>query len=485
MQSLRPRRAAVDFVSQANAPERRLLYTLMQRSVPVPGSGRINTKGDTRPSRALIARADDAAEARHSRDRPGKYGKLKNNNHNNADYAFGFQAMTLLDLDIRTTMRLLLIGNMAATVLLIAYKQHREQKRSIGIFVLAKVFQSIAWLLLSLRGEISLLLSAHLGNLLLLIGFSLEMTAFSRLTKVRRPLELAFAAVTACASILVWIFPDPSLWVAIASIATIGIYAPTAVVLLVPKNASRLQVMIGAFFLVSCAAHVVRAHSAFAHGLALLSTTAIQSLTFLSAFGLTLIGGLGFLLLMNEDLEKELIAAATVDSLTGILNRRAFFANAEIALNLALRNATPVTLLMIDIDRFKNVNDTYGHAVGDTVLASFAKNVRLHIRPHDVFGRIGGEEFAVLMIDSEAGGLHVAERIRATTEKLHAGLPAGLSYTVSIGAVTCIPQSVAELTSLLQLSDEALYQAKNDGRNRVRISHPIPGDTAPAQDTAA
>ena len=251
-------------------------------------------------------------------------------------------------------------------------------------------------------------------------------------------------------------------------------------ILLRGKDASRLQRVIGAFFLLSCTAHAFRAHSALAQGIWLLSPTSIQSLTFISALGLKLIGSLGYLLLMNEGLEKALIAAATVDLLTGILNRRAFFTNSELALNLAIRNATPVTMLMIDIDRFKLVNDTYGHAVGDSVLRAFAQNVSLHIRPHDVFGRIGGEEFAVLMIDSEAGGARVAERIRASTENQHEGLPAGLRYTISIGAFTCIPHSVSDLTTLLQRSDEALYQAKNDGRNQVRMAHSFPGNAAPA-----
>jgi diguanylate cyclase (GGDEF)-like protein/hemerythrin-like metal-binding protein/PAS domain S-box-containing protein len=169
-----------------------------------------------------------------------------------------------------------------------------------------------------------------------------------------------------------------------------------------------------------------------------------------------------------KNYEQELLKLASEDYLTRIGNRRFFYEQASREIKRSARSEEPLTLLLIDIDHFKNVNDTYGHEVGDGVLQQIASISKNSIRSIDIIGRIGGEEFAILLLDTDYEGSHTtAERLRnniANTDiKLRGNL---LRTTVSIGAVTFWGDSKT-IDFRLHHADEALYRAKNLGRNRV------------------
>ena len=160
---------------------------------------------------------------------------------------------------------------------------------------------------------------------------------------------------------------------------------------------------------------------------------------------------------------------ASIDSLTGISNRRHFYALGELELKRALRHKTSLAALMLDADHFKQVNDTHGHAVGDLVLKELAKIMSHTLREVDVFGRIGGEEFAVLLPNTSfTQALEVAERLRLKLAACNLPLPSGghISFTVSIG-LAMLASEERQLGSLLKKADMALYQAKQQGRNCV------------------
>ena len=195
----------------------------------------------------------------------------------------------------------------------------------------------------------------------------------------------------------------------------------------------------------------------------------VQSLTFLILYSFMLVGAIGFVLLSKERADHELRRAALHDHLTGILNRRAFLQNATMELHIAIRQQVPVSLLMLDIDHFKSINDTHGHAIGDVVLRVMAAQVGQILRTQDVFGRLGGEEFAVLMMGTSEAAAEVAERLRYATAQLESPNAPGVRCTISIGVYTCIPRSQEDLTQLLNRADAALYQAKVEGRNRVCV----------------
>ncbi|HEX8990029.1 MAG TPA: GGDEF domain-containing protein [Rhodocyclaceae bacterium] len=167
--------------------------------------------------------------------------------------------------------------------------------------------------------------------------------------------------------------------------------------------------------------------------------------------------------------EAELEKLAQTDFLTGLANRRHFLALAEQELARSQRYGAPLSVFMVDIDHFKNVNDSHGHQVGDTVLQGLAGICRQALRDIDVVGRLGGEEFGVLLPHTGHGdALEAAERLRRALAEaaipLEHGLP--LRITISIG-VASLEAPGTNIDTLLSHADEALYRAKNAGRNRV------------------
>ncbi|MBK9088776.1 MAG: diguanylate cyclase [Holophagales bacterium] len=181
--------------------------------------------------------------------------------------------------------------------------------------------------------------------------------------------------------------------------------------------------------------------------------------------GLRLQKALRDLAAKNEILEK----LALTDALTGLANRRAFLDALEAELARALRHDYPASLLFLDLDEFKRVNDTHGHAVGDEVLAGIARVLNGGRRRGDLAARIGGEEFAVLLpMTGRVPAALVAERIRRATEAFPLGRSIEVPVTVSIGvASTDDSPRPFEAAELLGRADAALYRAKAGGRNRV------------------
>lgn len=185
-----------------------------------------------------------------------------------------------------------------------------------------------------------------------------------------------------------------------------------------------------------------------------------------ASFG-PVVASLGFAMMCNDRLDEELRHLATIDPLTGALNRRSLAGRARHEMAEAARHKHPISLLLIDLDHFKGINDGFGHAAGDDVLRAVTSAVRAGLRETDALSRQGGEEFAVLLPhadrESAAAG---AERLRRAIEQLR--LPAPLqeqSVTVSIGVAQWAEGET--LDELLRRADAALYRAKNAGRNRV------------------
>ncbi|WP_018152883.1 GGDEF domain-containing protein [Leeia oryzae] len=168
----------------------------------------------------------------------------------------------------------------------------------------------------------------------------------------------------------------------------------------------------------------------------------------------------------QDALEKQ----ATTDSLTGLANRRYFRTLAEAEISRQMRSNRSLSLLYLDIDYFKSINDQYGHQAGDQVLTAVAAYFRISLRDQDVIARIGGEEFAILLPDtSSTEAQEIAERIRTGFAMLKTeGLPSDIKLTVSIGLTTLDTQTVT-LDELLNQADRALYQAKKLGRNQTRV----------------
>jgi len=170
-------------------------------------------------------------------------------------------------------------------------------------------------------------------------------------------------------------------------------------------------------------------------------------------------------------LESELVKQATEDMLTGVSNRRRFYDMAEREIIRGGRYNDPMVILMLDIDHFKRINDTFGHGVGDEALKRMAKACKNGLRSIDVFGRLGGEEFGALLVKADASlGRQVAERMRRSVEEIVLPTDQGLvRFTVSIGGVA-FADNHQTLGYRLQQADEALYLSKSTGRNRVNLT---------------
>ena len=176
--------------------------------------------------------------------------------------------------------------------------------------------------------------------------------------------------------------------------------------------------------------------------------------------------------LVRERGERELRHSAETDGLTGILNRRAFFSRAE-GLTDGTRNAgRPAALLVFDLDHFKAVNDRFGHLAGDRLLQTFTRVVVRNVRVDDLVGRIGGEEFAVLLLGvSHERASHIAERVRIDFAAEPIVWDGGI-VTTTVSAGVAVGADVTVLT-LFARADEALYDAKRNGRDRVHSSLPL------------
>lgn len=173
----------------------------------------------------------------------------------------------------------------------------------------------------------------------------------------------------------------------------------------------------------------------------------------------------------NAQLFEEIQHLAKTDDLTGINNRRQLFTLGNRELNRAKRYQHPFTVIMLDIDNFKEVNDTYGHAIGDEALKSLAKLCQINIRKIDILGRYGGEEFVILLPNTNLyQGNEIADRLRVQVEDTTINTDAGeIKITISLGLAQ-MDSSTPTLAALIDRADTALYQAKNTGRNRVEIN---------------
>jgi len=196
-------------------------------------------------------------------------------------------------------------------------------------------------------------------------------------------------------------------------------------------------------------------------------------MTVLSFEALLFTISIAFILLAmaKERTEHRHKTAALVDPLTGIANRRAFLQDSEAQLKRQAADPHPVAVMLLDLDNFKSINDRFGHAVGDRVLMRFAEVANGCMRRADLFGRLGGEEFAAVLVDAtRERALMVAEQIRTSfanaTYELD-GRP--IVATVSIGVVISY-DAVLDISALLAQADHALYRAKDNGRNRIEVA---------------
>ncbi len=330
-------------------------------------------------------------------------------------------------------------------------------------------------LLIGLRGRLPDVWSVLIGNLGVIAG-SWLMQAGTAIF-VRRPVPWRFAgAVVAAAALAFWywglVAPSYVLRGLVFSLAAGLAWIFTVADLLHAARGRQrtLHLAVAALFALCIAATAVRAIDAQlnAANISLFQGGALHVTWFAAAQAVIFFSPFGFLLLTSQRLQQRLDRLANEDALTGVLNRRAFLAQ---ALDLLASRPTGQggALLVLDLDHFKQLNDRHGHAAGDAVLRGFARTVAAQLRTEDLFARVGGEEFWLLLPGVDrAGAAQVAERLRAAVaaQKFAAGSQ-HLQATVSVG-VSAV--ELGDIAGALAAADRALYAAKAQGRNRVVIA---------------
>lgn len=384
-------------------------------------------------------------------------------------------------IDIRTFMLVLAIGNMGFAMLMSGYARSGADNPALRLWRVAKLVQGMAHLLGWLlpvwpSGALPATLLSMTASTALVLGVLLEVAAYCRFFDSPRALRW----LTPCGVAALMLLhgarlggATPATLAVLLSLIMTLLTGLMSYMLLRQRHASALQRIVGFNDVLLCLAMSARTVSGLLPAdVSWLSTDAAQSFVFLSGYVWMIVNSFGFLLLCKEKDDAKLARLATLDSLTGLINRRAFFEQTEHARQLALRQRRPVALMMLDIDYFKRINDRYGHAAGDTALCLFADTAMTTLRDHDIMGRLGGEEFGlVLPGTSMEGALQAAERLRAAVEA--APLSVGgqqVTLTVSIGVVML--DAAEHINAGLARADHALYTAKSAGRNRVETGEP-------------
>jgi diguanylate cyclase (GGDEF)-like protein len=382
-------------------------------------------------------------------------------------------------LDIRTLLFVLAVSNALIFVLIgSAFINRRKETKGVSCWLWSYVVQTAGWALLLLRGIAPGWLSIVVGNTLLIWSVILMYRAIRDF--LERPIAWPFSIATIALFVMVFALlygfdakrVDLVIWVSVTGGALELVCAWTLMAGIRWRQTparwtTGLWLGISGFILILRAAAVLLSPIQTYH---LYTQSLVQVTAFVSAYGAMLGASFGFNLMLHERATHILQQIARQDELTGVFNRRYLFDKVKHELSrMKRRNSDSLILMMLDIDHFKVVNDQYGHAAGDALLKSFTAQLSEILREPDVLGRYGGEEFCVLLPDTDLDkGLQVAERLRLAAKNACITVDDQvLQRTVSIGIAHACANAMPELDDLFLSADRALYRAKQEGRDRI------------------
>ncbi|MWV45642.1 diguanylate cyclase [Paenibacillus sp. HJL G12] len=380
----------------------------------------------------------------------------------------------ILSLDMKTAFVSVVLGHLFTVVLISAYRYGHKKDKLINTFYVSKWLEVIGWGLVIFRGSVPEYIYLSVVNSILFAGSAVETIALSMVQhaynrKVKRR-YLAFTLFSIIGfNILVFLDNAESTRIAFASFCT-GMFLVYPVYRMMTSSyTSKLKRLMGYLYGIVVIGLFSRSAMSLFTGesMGFFTPNVYQALSFLSLYLIMILENTGFILLYKEQADERLIQMATSDDLTGTLNRRTFIEQAESYLTQLSRSRSSVSFILFDIDHYKNINDTYGHIAGDRVLASMSALIKEKLKDVGLFGRFGGDEFAILLpgMDEKQSG-EAAEQLRQAVERMQvSSIP--VNFTISMGIVTLDRRFEPDVSKLYKWCDQALYEAKRQGRNRV------------------
>lgn len=337
------------------------------------------------------------------------------------------------------------------------------------VFLWGRLLQLLGWLALLNQSDQAPNIIWSWGSCAVFAGWSLEalaIIALKYLVFVRARLVYISVFLASLVLILKGGRFAPLIYVTcLAGLSWFWFVLPGGMLLFAKQRSSALQKTIGILYC-GCWLALVWGFTDYLAAIPVAELRLSNLGMLIGVIGHFLLGGMGYVFIKKEQLSRAMRAVADTDFLTGLLNRRAFLLLAEKLRHISIRRESKLTLLLIDIDRFKQINDRYGHTAGDEIIIHLAGILRKSMREADLACRYGGEEFIVLLPNcTHAGALQSGERIRQAVESSKLGFT---RYTVSIGIARADGRQL-QLHQLIDQADAAMYKAKELGRNRVQV----------------
>lgn len=386
------------------------------------------------------------------------------------------------------TMLLMTVASSITMAMAIFVVRGRGRGDGMGLWSGGLLLHAVAYVLLALRGQAHDLLTIVLANLLLSGSFSLALAAVHQFQGHPPPWWRLLVPLLATVVLFTLLLDNYRARLLVAG-TVFPIQLGMAIwVLLRPLQPvpGRGALLVVAGLSMQALTLVVRGVLASAYWMPLggiLEASGAQFATFFSTFIVVVLSSLGFIFMTKDRADESNRQLAAYDPLTGVANRRTLIATLDRDVARAVRAREPISLMMVDIDHFKAVNDTHGHLAGDQVLRHVAHLLRARLRAQDLVGRYGGEEFLVLLPDTASeGAFGVAQQLRRNIAEAPCELGGRqISVTVSIGVFGGRPEPGDHWDLLIDAADRALYAAKENGRNRVVLETRL---HAPAHEAA-
>jgi len=387
----------------------------------------------------------------------------------------------IISIDTQTIVFAIILVNIFMMILIISYRNALKD-RPLKLFLAAKICQMaafISWAFsLTPAGAVD---DPHVGSLTLMVGNILFIIAIAqeglavtalylkKQSRIKWIYTVMAAAFTTAYALFYAFGAGEGIRIALVSFFCIVLVIYPAVYLMANKQKSYLQRVVGILYFLIISGLFTRmliVAGIFGHDQAMQDEG--YSWANFALFVMMILASTGYFLLAKEQADIRLLYRANTDSLTGVLNRRAFFEQGQRIIRYFERKKEPVTFMIFDIDGFKKVNDVFGHYVGDIVLKEVSGVVQENLRGYDYFGRYGGDEFTVLLpgADEKDSDL-VAERLRRIVESQTIYENTKLRITICIGLVTVVPEKETSVDILFKEADGALYEAKLKGGNTV------------------